>query len=309
MQFPFQLITQRPIDVAGFGTNAVDFLIEVPRYPAFNSKVELLQYTQAAGGEVATTMVGLQRLGLKTRYIGRFGDDSAGDIGYASLAGEGIDLAFAERIHDSTTQIAFIVIDAGSGERTVIWKRDPKHAYSPQDAPIAAVADAKVLHLTPHDTDACIELAKAARSGGAIVSTDIDRVFDGIEELLPSVDILLASADLPEAMTGITDPKASLEKLQAIAGSPVVGITLGDSGSLVLGPGGFIETPAFSVPGGCRDTTGAGDSFRAGFLYGLVKGRSIEESCRLANAVASLKCRAVGARTALPSETELLAFL
>lgn len=309
MQFPFQLITQRPIDVAGFGTNAVDFLIEVPRYPAFNSKVELLQYTQAAGGEVATTMVGLQRLGLKTRYIGRFGDDPAGDIGYASLTGEGIDLAFAERIRDSTTQIAFIVIDAETGERTVIWKRDPKHAYSAQDAPIVAVADAKVLHLTPHDTDACIELAKAARSGGAIVSTDIDRVFDGIEELLPSVDILLASADFPEALTGITDPKLSLEKLQAIAGSPVVGITLGDSGSLVLGPGGFIETPAFPVPGGCRDTTGAGDSFRAGFLYGVVKGRSIEESCRLANAVASLKCRAVGARTALPSETELLAFL
>jgi sugar/nucleoside kinase (ribokinase family) len=67
----------------------------------------------------------------------------------------------------------------------------------------------------------------------------------------------------------------------------------------------YIESPGFAVPGGCRDTTGAGDAFRVGILYGLLTGRSVEESAEMANAVAALKCRAVGARTALPTVKEL----
>ena len=92
-------------------------------------------------------------------------------------------------------------------------------------------------------------------------------------------------------------------------GCPIVGVTLGEAGSLLLCDGEFIETPGFAVPGGCRDTTGAGDAFRVGLLYGLLKGESIEESARLANAVAALKCRQVGARTALPDESELRSLL
>lgn len=305
MNFPFELRTDAAIDVAGFGTNAVDFLIQVPNYPEFNSKVRLLDYTQAAGGEVATTMAGLQRLGLRTRYIGRFGDDDAGDIGFRSLADEGVDMIYAERVPDARTQIAFIVIDARNGERTVIWDRDRKLSFGPAEAPVDAVADAKVLHLTPHDTQACIRLAQAARDQGIIVSTDIDRVFDGIEELLPLVDVLLMSVDFPAQLTGTDIYRDSLAILKERYGCGIAGITLGDHGSLVLGPKGFIESPAFAVPGGCRDTTGAGDAFRVGFLYGLVNGRTIEESCRMANGTAALKCRAIGARTSLPTAAEL----
>lgn len=305
MRFPFNLRDDASFDVVGFGTNAVDFLIEVPVYPEFNSKIELNDYTQAAGGEVATTMAGLQRLGLRTAYIGRFGDDTAGDIGMESLADEGVDLGFAERIAGARTQIAFILIDERSGERTVIWKRDEKLAYSAEDAPLAAVADARVLHLTPHDTAACIRLAREARGKGVVVSIDIDRAFDGIGELLPLVDVLIASADFPRSLTGIDDRRASLAELQRLFGCPVAGVTLGDSGSVVLGPEGLVETPAYPVPGGCRDTTGAGDAYRVGFLYGLLTGRSIEQSSRMANGVAALKCRAIGARTSLPTAAEL----
>ena len=82
MRFPFKLEKDREFDVVGFGTNAVDYLIQVPEYPAFDSKIELNDYVRAAGGEVATTMTGLQRLGVKTAYAGRFGNDSEGDFGY-----------------------------------------------------------------------------------------------------------------------------------------------------------------------------------------------------------------------------------
>lgn len=309
MKFPFKLLENKRFDVVGFGTNAVDYLIQVPEYPSFNSKVELDDYVQAPGGEVASTIAGLQRLGLATAYAGRFGDDAAGDLGYSSLEDEGVDLVFSERIKGARTQIAFIVIDTRNGERTVIWKRDEKLKYSKAEAPLEAATKARVVHMTPHDTAACIEMARAARSAGAIVSIDIDRRFDGIEDLLPLVDILVASSDIPAMLTGIPDAGRSLIRLQELYGNTIVGVTLGDEGSLVLGPKGLIETRAYPVPGGCKDTTGAGDSFRVGLLYGILSGQSIEESCRLANAVAALKCRSVGARTSLPMESELLEFV
>lgn len=309
MQFPFSLKETAEYDVVGFGTNAVDFLITVPHYPEFNSKVELIDYVQAAGGEIATTMVGLQRLGLRCSYIGRFGSDAAGDIGFNSLVDANVDMRYAERIDGARTQIAFIIIDEQTGERTVIWERDQKLHYCESEAPDAPVKNAKVLHLTPHDTREGIRLSKLARSNGVIVSADVDRAFDGIEELLANVDVLITSADFPRQFLGTNDVETSLREMQDRFGSGVVGITLGENGSILLSEGEFVRTDGFEVPGGCKDTTGAGDSFRVGLLYGLIAGVSLEESARMANAVAALKCRAVGARTSLPDRVELESFL
>ncbi|MCO6509977.1 MAG: carbohydrate kinase family protein [Aridibacter famidurans] len=305
MRFPFDLRDDREFDCVGFGTNAVDFLIRVPEYPEFDSKVELSDYSQLAGGEIATAMVGLSRLGMRTAYAGRFGKEPTGEFGISSLADEGVDVRFAEQIEGAATQIAFIVIDERNGERTVIWKRDPKLAYSEEEAPIEAARIGKVLHFTPHDTAACIRLAREAKAHGTIVSIDIDNVFEGIDELLPLVDILIGSSDFILKATGEEDKRAGLAKLNEKYGCPVAGVTLGDRGSLVYCGGEFFESGGFVVPGGCKDTTGAGDSYRAGLIYGLLKGMSVEDAARSANAVAALKCRAVGARTSLPTEPEL----
>ena len=305
MQFPFELLTSKDFDAAGFGTNAVDFLIQVPKYPEFNSKVELTDYVQAAGGEVATTMAGLQRLGLKTIYAGRFGSDAAGGFGIQSLYDEGVDLRFAERIDGARTQIAFIIIDERNGERTVIWQRDAKLAYSESESPLEVATLGRVLHFTPHDARACLVMAKRAKAEGVIVSIDIDNLFEGVDEVLPYVDIMIASADFPEKFLGIADTKGALQEIRTRFGCGVVGVTLGETGSLILCENTFIKSPGFAVPNGCKDTTGAGDSFRTGLLYGLLAGESVEESAKTANAVAALKCRAIGARTALPNRDEL----
>lgn len=305
MQFPFHLHGDREFDVVGFGTNAVDFLIQVPEYPVFNSKVELTEYSQSAGGEVATTMVGLQRLGLRTSYVGRFGSDSHGDLGIKTLRDEGVDLTHAQQIEGAKTQIAFIVIDERSGERTVIWQRDEKLAFSDTEAPLDIVPSGKVLHITPHDVKACLAMAKKAKETGVIVSVDIDNLFDGVRDLLSHVDIFIASADFPEKLIGNADRYEALREIKSLFGCEIVGVTLGANGSLIICGETLIETPGFTVPGGCKDTTGAGDAFRVGLLYGLLKGESVEESARTANAVAALKCRAIGARTALPTPAEL----
>jgi len=309
MKFPFTLAENKEFDAVGFGTNAVVYLIQVPEYPPFNSKVELSDYIQAAGGEVATTMVGLQRLGLKTSYVGRFGDDKEGDFGLRSLSDETVDVRFAEQIEGARTQIAFIIIDERSGERTVIWYRDKLLAYNKKNAPTEAAALGKVLHFTPHDTQACMQMARRAKKNAAIVSIDIDNVFDGVNELLPQIDILISSAEFPAKIVGIENKKESLREIKSRFGCKIVGMTLGETGSLILCENDFVETSGFQVPNGCQDTTGAGDAFRVGLLYGLLKGESVEAAARMANAVATLKCRKLGARTALPNAAELAKFL
>ncbi len=305
MRFPFKVSENKDFDAVGFGTNAVDYLIVVPEYPEFNSKIELENYTQLAGGEIASTMVGLQRLGLKTMYVGSFGADQAGDFGLQTLNDEGVNVDFAVQIEGAQTQIAFIIIDERSGERTVIWKRDAKLAFAPENVPLEILKHTKIFHATPHDAYACAKMAREAKKNGAIVSIDIDNVFDGLPEMLPLIDIFISSAEFPERLVGINARKESLREIRSRFGCPIVGMTLGESGSLILCDGQFIETKGYAVPNGCKDTTGAGDAFRVGFLYGLLTGETVENAAKMANAVAALKCRAIGARTALPNNREL----
>jgi sugar/nucleoside kinase (ribokinase family) len=307
--FPFTLPAGRQFDAVSFGLNAVDHLIVVPEYPAFDTKLRLLKHIQAPGGQAASTMVGLRRLGLETAYAGRFGSDPEGQFGLEAIKSEDVNLEFSEVIRGALNQIAFIIIDARSGERTIIWDRDERLGYAPQEAPLALAARGRVLHLDAHDPPACARMAQAARDAGTIVTADIDNIYEGLPELLPLIDILIGSREFPHRLTGIADLRASLVELKARYGCAIVGMTLGRSGAMIYCEGRFIESPAFEVPGGCRDTTGAGDAFHTGFLYGLLSDEDVETSLKFANAVAALKCRALGARGALPSASELNEFL
>jgi len=265
MDSPFHLRQSAEFDVLGFGTNAVDHLIRVPFYPAFNTKVEISGYSVEPGGEVASTLVGLQRLGFRTAYAGRFGTGPAGEIGIRSLIREGVDVSLTERV-SGTTQVGFIIIDETTGERTVLWKRDEAMAYAAADAPVAAVARANILHMTAHDVDACIVMAKTARQHHVLVSLDADNVFAGIEELITLTDVLTATSEFVEKLTGINDSRAALADISARYGCRLAGMTLGSAGSLFYCDGSFVKTPGFDIYGACIDTTGAGDAFRAGLL-------------------------------------------
>ncbi len=289
----------------GFGLNAVDHLIVVPEYPAFDTKIRLISHKQSAGGQTATAMVALQRLGLTTAYAGRFGSDQEGKFGLETLQTEGVNAEYAEVIEGARNQVAFIIIDARNGERTIIWDRDERLSYKADEAPVALAARGKVLHLDAHDPPACARMAQAARAAETIVSADIDNIYEGLPELLPLIDILITSRSFPHRLTGIADERASLVELKARYGCGIVGLTKGVDGAVVYSEGQFFEAPALAVPGGCKDTTGSGDAFHAGFIYGLLEGEDVETSLRLGNAVAALKCRDLGARTALPGKNEL----
>lgn len=310
MRFPFEPPHAREFDAVGFGLNAVDHLVVVPAYPEFDTKIRLVEHVRAAGGQTASALTGLQRLGRSTAYAGRFGSDDAGRFGFEALRSEGVGVEFAEVIEGARNQIAFILIDARTGERTVIWDRDERLAYSEDETPRGFASRGRVLHMDAHDPRACARLAREAREAGTIVSLDIDNIYDGLAELLPDVDLLISSKEFPRRLTGLSEERAALVATKLLLrADAVVGMTLGERGAVVYHEGVFVESNAFAVPGGCRDTTGAGDAFHAGFLHGLLDGEEIESCLNLGCAVAALKCRALGARTALPVAQELANFL
>ena len=309
MHFPFSLPTNKPFDAVGFGLNAVDHLIVVPKYPSFDTKTRLLSHRLSAGGQTATAMVALQRLGFKTAYVGRFGSDPEGQFGLKTLQDEGVNTDYAEVVEGSATQIAFITIEENTGERTIVWDRDDRLAYKPEEAPRNFGSQGRVLHLDAHDPPACVRVAQDAKQAGTLISADIDNVYDGLPGLLPYIDILLGSKEFPHRVTGIADPMEALVELQNRYGSGIVGMTLGDQGAVIYCEGQFLKSPAYTAPGGCKDTTGAGDAFRGGFLYGMLTGEDIETSMKLGNAVAAMKCSALGARPGLPTLQQLKTFL
>jgi sulfofructose kinase len=309
MRFPLSLSTTKPFDAVGFGLNAVDHLIVVPKYPDFDTKTRLLEHKLSAGGQTATAMVALKRLGLNTAYAGRFGSDAEGHFGLATLKEEGVNTEHAEMVEGSATQIAFITIEEQSGERTIVWDRDDRLAYKPEDAPRDFGSQGRVLHLDAHDPPACVRVAQDAKQAGTIISADIDNVYEGLPQLLPYIDLLLGSKEFPGRVTGIRDGRTALVELQNRFGSVMTGMTLGDQGAIIYCEGRFLESPSFTAPGGCRDTTGAGDAFRGGFLYGLLTGEDIETSMKFGNAVAAMKCSKLGARPGLPTKQQLEEFL
>jgi sugar/nucleoside kinase (ribokinase family) len=301
--------TGRAFDAVGFGLNSIDFLTVVAEHPRPNSKQRIQRFARLPGGQAATAMVTCARLGWRARYIGRFGDDDLGNLGRQSLIEDGVDVSAASTARGATNGFAVILVDARSGDRTIMWDRHPGLAMTRADVPAEAVRSARVLLVDCHETDAATQAAETARAAGIPTVIDVERVRPGIGELLEQIDVIIAAGEFPGALTG----KPLGEALGVLARdfrAALVCATLGREGSVAVCQGREIRTPAFHVP--VIDTTGAGDVFRGGFIAAwlLHEGSGeVEELLAYANAVAALKCRMLGARAGIPGPDEVAALL
>ncbi len=119
------------VDVVGVGLNATDMLIPVPQFPQRGSKVEIQSANALLGGQVASAMAACQQWGLRTRYVGKLGEDHAALLHRTEFERLGVEthLFTARKCY---SQQAFILVDP-SGERTVLWKRDPRLTLLPEE--------------------------------------------------------------------------------------------------------------------------------------------------------------------------------
>lgn len=286
--------TAERVDVVGIGLNATDTIIRLPHFPAFNSKVEFLSADLLPGGQVASALVACVRWGLRARYIGKIGDDSAADFQRREFAAAGVE-AHLIAVPGCSSHAAYILVDDATGERTVIWRRDPRLGIEPVDLHKGLITSAKALHLDGHDNSATSQAARWARDAGLLVAADVDNLYPEIEKTLDCVDYLISAAEFPARLTGERDLLVALPTIAQRHGCRVAGATLGRHGVLAWErSAGFLYSPAYQVE--ARDTTGAGDVFHGAMLYGLLAGWPLPRVLDFSCAAAGLNCTALGAR-------------
>ena len=209
-------------------------------------------------------------LGSKATYIGSFGADPLGAMSRKSLVDVGVDIAASRIVDGATNQFAIILVDARSGERTVLWDRHPALTFEPQDVPRDAVTAGRMLIVDCHETAAATQAARYAREAGVPTIIDVEKVRPGIGDLLQQIDVLIAAQDFPTALTGHEEIGRALEAIGrgVPVGPPGVRRRWAKRGSLARCNGREIRTPAFQVD--CVDSTGAGDAFRGAFAAGCL---------------------------------------
>ena len=207
---------RKRFDVVGVGLNAVDHLCTVPSFPGFNTKLQMTGYSCQPGGQVATAMVALQRWGCRTAYVGSFGDGIIGQLSRRSLGEEGIDLGGSIHRKGVGNQMAVILVDEGSGERTVLMHRPPALMLRPEELRRDIVLSGRVLHLDGYDLDAAVAAATWARAEHIPVVVDVDTRSGPVERLLAITDIVIVSQEFAASFTGAADPEVAIERLAGV---------------------------------------------------------------------------------------------
>jgi sugar/nucleoside kinase (ribokinase family) len=323
-------MNSREARVVGLGFCACDHIYTVADYPDQGGKTRILDRHVQGGGQVATAMVALAKLGVPVRFIGTRGDDEAGDLIESEMRGAGVDRSGLITVPDCSSQQAFIIVprsgivprgdnapassegSAVGGERTIFWRRDPRLDLSAADLdPRWIPRSPHLLLIDGHEIDACCEAIRLSQERGGVVVLDAEYCESRTAALIAMVDHLVADEHFPRRFLGADcpGPPDTAETLAALhrPGMNRVVVTLGARGAVSWDGENLISVPAFDLP--VVDTTGAGDAFHAGYCYGLLAGMTEKDRLRFACAVAGLKCRAPGGRAGLPSLPEVARLL
>ena len=291
--------------VVGIGQCALDHLFVIDSFPAPDTKKEVIDWTISGGGPVATALAGLSRLGVTCDFYGIIGDDESGRKIAGSLGSENINISGLLTRPQSNSQTAFIAVEKGSGRRTIFWKRPSSEPLAPYELPDNFLDNADFLLLDGLMAEASIYAAKKAKEKKVPVMLDAGRMREGMIEVAHLCDYVVGSEEFAKDFLRedkFIYPEKAVISMKSF-GARAVTITLGDRGCITASGEALFYTPAFKVE--VVDTTGAGDVFHGGYIYGLLQKWDIREVVRFASAFAALKCRKLGGRAGIPDLKEV----
>ena len=296
------------LDFVGFGALNVDKLFRVDHIAGKDEESSIIQSRESCGGSAANTTVGLARLGLKTGYIGKVASDREGRFLLDEFKRQNVDTRGIMVTEKGRSGVVIGFVDK-MGERALYVDPGVNDNIDLKEISQDYTRKSKLLHLTSFVGEESFEAQKSlVRSLPKQVKVSLDpgmlyskRGMPALEPILRRVFAVLLNETELRLLTGESF-EVGTKKLMA-EGAEVVGVKLGNKGCFVAnGEHSYVVEP-FKVK--AVDTTGAGDAWNAGFLYGLFKKRSLRECGKLGNLVASKCIMKMGARNGLPTLTEL----
>jgi len=297
------------LDVIGFGALNVDMLFKVDRLAGAEEESFIEDYTEACGGSAANTVVGLARLGCKVGFIGKVAGDREGKLQIDCFKTEGVDTSGIIETTKGKSGSVLGFVDK-KGARALYINSGVNDTIEPRELKWDYVSQTKFLHLSSFVGEKSFRTQKkllGSLPSDVKISFDPGSVyaqkgFASIEPVIRSSYVLMPNAVELELLTGEADYCKGADFMIEM-GVKIVAVKLGSKGCYVTDGRERLRIEPFKVK--VVDTTGAGDAFCAGFLYGLIKNKSLSECGRLANFVASRCIMEMGARAGLPYVKDL----
>jgi sugar/nucleoside kinase (ribokinase family) len=276
------------LDVIGVGNLNYDIILTVERFPEFHEKISASGAYFGLGGAAANTVSWLATFGLRTGYIGAVGDDDVGKMHLRFFEELGVDTGGIDVV-DEPSGVAVAIV-AGDDKRIVKYLgANLRRKFKPEYA-----EKARFLHLSSNPPELIEEAVRFASERGIKLSLDIGEA-PLPRELEEKVDYLLMNEDEYRRKYGSLD--LSLCRAKNLV------VTLNGGGALVREDERSFEVRGLSAR--VIDSTGAGDSFDAGVIYGVLNGWSLEDSAKLGMLLAYLTVQKVGARSAIVPLTDI----
>jgi ribokinase len=292
-------------DAVGFGALNVDKLFKVDGIAVAEEESSVIDYSETCGGSAANTVVGLARLGCRVGFIGKVACDSEGNRLLQEFRDEGVDTKGIAIAKDGRSGKVMGFVDR-NGQRALYIDPGANDMVDSEDVNLTYIANTKLLHLTSFVGERSFQTQKwllERLPKNVVVSFDPGALHArrGMKKLRPIIEktsIMLPNAGELAMITGKNDYKEGADLLLD-NGVKIVAVKLGSEGCYATdGKRSHLIAP-FKIK--VIDTTGAGDAFDAGFLYGLLAGMTLDEAAKAGNFVASRCVMAMGARTGLPT--------
>ncbi len=300
----------KQMDVVALGACAVDYYAVVPKLPREEEKTTAVEYKIAPGGVAGNVLTQTARLGLRSGWIGKIGDDESGSILLNEFRRDKVDSSHTEVVKGKHSMFTWIAVDP-RGERSIIMFPNVLSEFTARDV-IAKHAEyiraSRMLQIEACVLPLGIMLAGAriAKKAGVMVvfdldvpPTEIERSNIGrggeLEELLSLTDVLIPCKRAARELISSDD---YIENANALLkfGPGTVAVTLGSNGCVVLNGKEKHVVPPVRIDKAV-DTTGAGDAFHGGMIFALLNGMSLRDAGRLANACGAMCCTRIGARS------------
>ena len=296
-------------EVACLGDVNLDILMYMDKLPELGSESLASRLELRPGGAAANVAVALSRLGVHVGFIGAIGADVIGRIVKEDLEVEGVDTGLLQVLKEDYTGLAIIAVTGG--ERTMLGYRGANRRLHPEFINPKYFEKSRLLFISGYSLleepqkSAALKALDIARKRGSLIAVDISEPLAvmgvrKVGEMLGRIDYAFMNEREATLLAG-ENMKELTRRLAEVAV-----VKKGSAGAELFYSELYAEAPAFKIE--VVDTTGAGDAFDAGFIYGVLRGLEIDECLFLANAVAAWKCRGRGSRH-LPTLEELKRFL